>query len=102
MFDSEHVHVNPSVPFDTAIRKGKLEIKLTSPLGPGQAVSIHVDELETEDVEGRMFNVWATSDQGLGENKGNDFKEEAKLTLEQYLSRLPKGLHGGTGQKIDR
>ena len=84
-FDAGHVHAQPPVPFETVIRKGQLEVKLKSPLGEGQTVSITVDDIHVKNNDDPMFLVSATSDLGFADRQGHEVVRRPNSTLNQYL-----------------
>jgi hypothetical protein len=85
-FNPEHVHTQPPVPFETTVKKGRLEIKLLSPLGQDQTLSIIADDLHVNSKQDPMFLVWATSDRGLADRQGHEVRSHPELTLEGFLS----------------
>jgi hypothetical protein len=84
-FNPQHVHAHPPVPFETTVRKGRLEVKLTSPLGKDQPVSITADELYVKNNYEPMFLIWTTSDSGLADRQGHEVRSNPTLTLEGFL-----------------
>lgn len=84
--DPTHVHANPPVSFTPTVTKGRLEIKLASPLGPNQQVSFYFDRMPLTDSPDPMFLVWASSDAGLGHRQGHAVRSHPSWTEERFLS----------------
>jgi hypothetical protein len=98
-FNPEHVHAHPAIPFETTVKKGRLEVKLTSPLGQNQPVSITADELHVKDSHDPMFLIWVTSDRGLADRQGHEVRSHPDLTLDQFLSFYEPGKNGTSPSK---
>lgn len=96
-FNPDHVHTNPAVPFETVSKKGRLEVRLKSPLGQNQLVNITIDQIPLEKVSKSMFLVWATSHTGLADRQGHEIRHYPDMTLDQFVAR-----YGPTGSTNDR
>jgi hypothetical protein len=86
-FNTDHVHTDPALPFATTHSQGRLEVKLTSPLGPGQWVNIIVDELRVKENSDPMFQVGVSFDGGIAERQAHLVRSHPKLTLDEFLTR---------------
>jgi len=85
-FDPTHVHASPPVPFVPTVTKGRLEIKLTTPLGQNQIVSFFLDRLPLTDSPDPMFMVWASSDAGLAYRQGHAVRSHPSWSEKKFLS----------------
>lgn len=93
-FNPEHVHVYPAIPFETTVRKGRLEVKLSSPVDQNHHVDILVDAMRIKNDYNPMFLIWVTSDRGLADRQGHKVRSHPDLTLVEFSSLYQHGKNG--------